>query len=85
MKTILITGANGYLASYIYLLNKDKFHWIRMTRKDADLSDPESVKNLLNPKILIFASIRQLMRQQLCVKKILNSPKRSMLNRQKRS
>ncbi|MFA1015504.1 SDR family oxidoreductase [Dubosiella newyorkensis] len=47
MKTILITGANGYLASYIYLLNKDKFHWIRMTRKDADLSDPESVKKFV--------------------------------------
>lgn len=43
MKTILVTGANGYLASYVYLLNKDKFNWIRMTRKDADLSDPASV------------------------------------------
>lgn len=47
MKTILVTGANGYLASYVYLLNKDKFRWIRMTRKDADLSDPESVKRYL--------------------------------------
>lgn len=47
MKTILVTGANGYLASYVYLLNKDKFNWIRMTRKDADLSDPESVRRFL--------------------------------------
>lgn len=47
MKTILVTGANGYLASYVYLLNKDKFNWIRMTRKDSDLSDPESVKKFL--------------------------------------
>lgn len=43
MKTILVTGANGYLASYIHRENKDKFNWILMTRKDADLSDPEAV------------------------------------------
>ena len=47
MKTILVTGANGYLASYCRMLNSDKFHWICMTRKDADLSDPESVKKFL--------------------------------------
>ena len=43
MKTILVTGANGYLASYIVKENKDKFHWIKMTRQDADLSDPQAV------------------------------------------
>lgn len=48
MKTIVVTGANGYLASYIYLLNKDKFNWIKMTRKDADLSDPEAIRSFLS-------------------------------------
>lgn len=43
MKTILVTGSNGYLASYIAKENKDKFHWIKMTRQDADLSDPQAV------------------------------------------
>ena len=38
-KTILVTGANGYLASYIYHENKDAFNWIRMTRKDADFPE----------------------------------------------
>lgn len=44
MKTILVTGSNGYLASLIYQVNKDQFHWIRMTRKDADFSDPDAVE-----------------------------------------
>ncbi|WP_301205674.1 sugar nucleotide-binding protein [uncultured Dubosiella sp.] len=48
MKTILVTGANGYLASYIAHLNKNKFNWIRMTRKDADLSDPEAVAQVVS-------------------------------------
>ncbi|HAM31503.1 MAG TPA: dTDP-4-dehydrorhamnose reductase [Erysipelotrichaceae bacterium] len=48
MKTILVTGANGYLASYIAHLNKNKFNWIRMTRKDADLSDPEAVAQFVS-------------------------------------
>lgn len=47
MKTILVTGSNGYLASYIYHENKDKFNWIRMTRKDADLSKPDDVEAFL--------------------------------------
>ncbi len=47
MKTILITGANGYLASYIYQENKDAFHWIRMTRKDADFSNPDAVESFV--------------------------------------
>ncbi len=47
MKTILVTGANGYLASYCRLLNSHNFNWICMTRKDADLSDPASVKKYL--------------------------------------
>lgn len=47
MKTILVTGANGYLASYVRKVNQDQFRWICMTRKDADLSDPESVKKFL--------------------------------------
>ncbi|MBP3850968.1 MAG: sugar nucleotide-binding protein [Erysipelotrichaceae bacterium] len=44
MKTILVTGANGYLASYIRKKNIDSFQWICMTRKDADLSQPEQVR-----------------------------------------
>lgn len=47
MKTILVTGANGYLANYIYHENKDAFHWIRMTRKDADFSNPQAVYEFL--------------------------------------
>lgn len=47
MKTILVTGANGYLASLVYKKNAHKFNWIRMTRKDADLSNPESVESFL--------------------------------------
>lgn len=48
MKTILVTGANGYLASYIMRENADKFNWIKMTRKDADLSKPEEVEQFLS-------------------------------------
>lgn len=47
MKTILVTGANGYLASYVRKENP-QFNWICMTRKDADLSDPASVEAFLN-------------------------------------
>lgn len=46
-KTILVTGANGYLASYIMKLNAHTFNFIKMTRKDADLSDPEAVKKFV--------------------------------------
>lgn len=45
--TILVTGANGYLASYVYKENKDRYHWIRMTRKDADFSHPDQVASFL--------------------------------------
>ncbi len=47
MKTILVTGSNGYLASYVYRENKDKFNWIRMTRKDADLTNPDDVERFV--------------------------------------
>lgn len=46
-KTILVTGANGYLASLVYKTNQDKFNWIRMTRKDADLTNPDVVAAFL--------------------------------------
>ena len=46
-KTILVTGANGYLANYIYHENKDAFNWIRMTRKDADFTNPDAVADFL--------------------------------------
>ena len=42
MKTILVTGANGYLATLIRKTHPE-FNWICMTRKDADLSNPEDV------------------------------------------
>ncbi len=46
MKTILVTGANGYLASLVR--NKHpEFNWICMTRKNADLSKPEQVEEFL--------------------------------------
>ena len=47
MKTILVTGANGYLASYVRKENP-QFNWICMTRKDADLSNPEDVEKFLS-------------------------------------
>ena len=47
MKTILVTGANGYLANYVYHENKDEFNWIKMTRKDADFSNPSEVRKFI--------------------------------------
>ena len=47
MKTILVTGANGYLANYVYRENKDEFNWIKMTRKDADFSNPGEVRKFI--------------------------------------
>lgn len=47
MKTILVTGANGFLASYIYRENKDKFNWIRIVREDCDFADPQNVPEFI--------------------------------------
>lgn len=47
MKTILVTGANGYLANYVYHENKDEFNWIKMTRKDANFSNPSEVRKFI--------------------------------------
>ena len=47
MKTILVTGANGYIASLVRAHQKDNFNWICMTRKDADLTNPEDVKRFV--------------------------------------
>lgn len=68
MKTILVTGANGYLANYVYHENKDEFNWIKMTRKDADFSNPSEVRKFMKNKILIFVFIVQQMLLQLFVK-----------------
>ena len=46
MKTILVTGANGYLAS-LCMDEHPEFNYIRMTRKDADLTDPDAVEAFL--------------------------------------
>ncbi len=47
-KTILVTGSNGYIASLVYAYQKDHFHFIRMTRKDADFQNPEDVKAFIS-------------------------------------
>ena len=46
-KTILVTGARGYIASYVQNLNKEKFNWIRMTRDEVDFSDPDAVEKFV--------------------------------------
>ena len=46
MKNILVTGANGYIANLVSV-SKDNFNWICMTRKDADLTNPEDVKRFV--------------------------------------
>ena len=43
MKRMVITGASGYLASLIQLYNKDKFEFVRVSRRDVDYSKPEEV------------------------------------------
>lgn len=40
---VVVTGANGYLASLIRLYNADKFEFVSVTRADVDLSDVEAV------------------------------------------
>ena len=69
-KTILVTGARGYIASYIQNSNKDKFNWIKMTRDDADFSNPDEVEKFVNHRNLIYVYILQQMQLLLCVKKI---------------
>ncbi|MGM9948401.1 SDR family oxidoreductase [Floccifex sp.] len=49
MKTILVTGANGYLAS-LCMKEHPEFNYIKMTRKNADLSCPEQVEEFLSDK-----------------------------------
>ena len=43
MKKMVITGANGYLASLVQLFNKDKFEFTRVSRSDVDYNDPAAV------------------------------------------
>ncbi len=43
MKRIVLTGANGYLASVIRLYNQDQFEFIPITRREIDFSKPETV------------------------------------------
>ena len=85
MKKILVTGANGYLASYIRKENQDVFEWVCMTRKDADLNNPESVESFLKHRILTFVFIRRRMRQPQYVKKIQKWHIVSMWNLRKKS
>lgn len=44
MKKIVVTGANGYLASLVMKTNAGKYEFIPVTRKDVDLSEPVKVK-----------------------------------------
>lgn len=46
MKTILVTGSNGYLASFV-MKEHPEFNYIKMTRKDADFSNPDQVEAFL--------------------------------------
>lgn len=40
---VVVTGANGYLASLIRLYNADKFDFVNVTRTDVDLVNVEEV------------------------------------------
>ena len=48
MKKIAVTGANGYIASLVQLYNRDKFEFIRVSRKDVNYEDMDSVRNFFN-------------------------------------
>ncbi|MEG0506960.1 MAG: sugar nucleotide-binding protein [Longicatena sp.] len=41
---IAITGANGYIASLIQLMNEEEFEFIRITRKEVELNNIEDVQ-----------------------------------------
>lgn len=43
MKRVVITGANGYLASVIRLYNEDHIEFLPITRTEIDFSKPETV------------------------------------------
>ena len=43
MKKIAVTGANGFVASVIRLYNQDQFEFLSITRKEIDLTKPETV------------------------------------------
>lgn len=43
MKRVVITGANGYLATLVQTMNDDNCQFIPVTRKDVDLEAPEQV------------------------------------------
>ena len=43
MRRIILTGANGFIASAIRHYNSDRFEFINVTRKEIDFSKPETV------------------------------------------
>ena len=47
MKTIIITGGNGYIASLVSEALEGHYHIIKMTRKEADFKDPKQVYDWL--------------------------------------
>lgn len=47
MKKILVTGANGYLASLIMKTQANRFEFIPFTRQNADFARPEQVKEAM--------------------------------------
>ena len=43
MRRIILTGANGFIASAIRHYNSDRYEFINVTRKEIDFSKPETV------------------------------------------
>ena len=48
MQRMAITGANGYLASLVQLYNKDRFEFVRVSRRDVDYTDLDAVRAYFN-------------------------------------
>ena len=44
MQRILITGANGYLASLAQLYNAGRYEFLRVSHSDVDFRDPSGVE-----------------------------------------
>lgn len=42
-RRMVVTGANGYLASLVQLYNQDAFEFVRVSRRDVDYSRPDEV------------------------------------------
>ena len=47
MRRILITGANGYLASLAQLYNAGRYEFLRVSHSDVDFRDPSGVEDFV--------------------------------------